>query len=91
MFCIVLRSHKKADTYLYIAKDAPFEELPETLQQLFTPHTHVMTLLLQGERKIARLNASELKQHIEAEGFYLQLPATTEDWLKEHTAQNPVD
>lgn len=90
MLCIVLRSHKKADTYLYKAKDTPFEELPETLQQLFTPHTQVMTLPLKGHRKLARLTVEELKQHIDSEGFYLQLPATTEDLLKAHKAQHPT-
>lgn len=87
MFCTVLKSHRKADTYLYIPKDTSLDELPENLVQLFTPHTEVTTLHIKPERRLARLSGAQLIQHLEDEGFYLQLPPTQADLLAQHKAQ----
>ncbi|MBA3988208.1 YcgL domain-containing protein [Aliidiomarina maris] len=87
MFCTVLKSHRKADTYLYIPKDAILDDLPANLVELFTPHTVVTTLHLKPERKLARLRAPELIKHLETDGFYLQLPPTQADLLALHKSQ----
>ena len=87
MFCTVLKSHRKADTYLYIPKDTALDELPDNLVQLFTPHTVVTTLHITPTRKLARLAGAELLQHIDKDGFFLQLPPTQADLLAMHRAQ----
>lgn len=87
MLCTVLRSQKKADTYLYTPKDTPFDQLPQTLQQLFTPHTLVTILNVTAERRLARMNGAELLQHLADDGYYLQLPPQPENWLDEHTSK----
>lgn len=87
MFCTVLKSHRKADTYLYIRKDTQLDELPENLLQLFSPHTVVTTLHVTPARKLARMQGAELLQHIEKDGFFLQLPPTQADLLALHRAQ----
>lgn len=87
MFCTVLKSHRKADTYLYIPKDTPLDELPENLVQLFTPHSHVTTLHVTPQRRLARMQGAQLLQHIETDGFFLQLPPTQADLLALHRAQ----
>lgn len=84
MLCTVLRSVRKADTYLYLPRDASFEDLPETLQHLFTPHTTITTLHVTPERRLARLSGAELITHLNDDGYYLQLPPQAENWLKEH-------
>ena len=87
MFCTVLKSHRKADTYLYIPKDTQLDELPEELLQLVTPHTVVTTLYVTPERKLARMQGAELLQRIDHDGFFLQLPPTQADLLALHVAQ----
>ncbi|HLV47520.1 MAG TPA: YcgL domain-containing protein [Aliidiomarina sp.] len=74
MLCVVLKSSKKADTYLYLPKDADFEALPETLQNLFTPQQTAMTLFIKPEKKMARFTGAELLQYFAEPGYYVQLP-----------------
>ncbi len=72
--CVVLRSPKKADTYLYLPKDADFEALPDVLQALFTPQQVAMNLLVKPEKKYARLTGAELLEHFNDPGYFMQLP-----------------
>ncbi len=74
MLCVILKSSKKADTYLYLPKDADFDTLPETLQKLFTPQQTVMTLFVKPDKKLARFTGAELLQYFEDPGYYVQLP-----------------
>ena|SRR5690554_1931726 len=74
MLCTVLKSTKKPDTYLYLPKDADFDSLPDTLQQLFTPQQTAMTLHVSPEKKLARFTGEELLAHLDDPGYYLQLP-----------------
>ncbi|MGX5913610.1 YcgL domain-containing protein [Aliidiomarina sp. Khilg15.8] len=84
MLCTVIKSHKKADTYLYLPQDAPFDELPEPLQQLFTPHTEVTVLNITPTRKLARFRGDELLTHLNTDGYYLQIPQTPTNWLEDY-------
>ncbi|MCO4320179.1 YcgL domain-containing protein [Aliidiomarina quisquiliarum] len=79
--CVVLRSPKKADTYLYLPKDADFDALPEALQTLFTPQHIAMNLLVKPERKYARLTGAELLAHFNEPGYFLQLPPAHDSLL----------
>lgn len=74
MLCTVLKSTKKPDTYLYLPKDAVFDDLPESLQLLFTPQQTAMTLHVTTEKKLARFTGAELLEHLTDPGYYLQLP-----------------
>lgn len=76
MLCKVLRSAKKADTYLYLPQDKALSELPEALQQLFTPEQQALSFWLTKDKKLARLTAEALLSHFETTGYYLQLPLT---------------
>lgn len=89
MFCSVLKSHRKADTYLYKPRETALDELPEDLVQLFTPHTEVTVLHLTSERKLARLSGAELMKRLNEDGFYLQVPPTEQDLLAMHRSQQP--
>lgn len=90
--CVVLRSPKKADTYLYLPKDADFKTLPDVLQALFTPQQVAMNLLVKPERTYARLTGAELLEHFNDPGYYLQLPPAHDSSLPiaspEYTARN---
>ncbi len=78
----VFRSPRKAETYLYVDKAAGYKELPDALLKQFGEPESVMTLVLTPERKLARADAAEVLQQIEAQGFYLQMPPTHDELLQ---------
>ena len=78
----VFRSPRKAEMYLYVDKAAGYKELPDALLKQFGEPESVMTLVLTPERKLARADAAEVLQQIEAQGFYLQMPPTHDELLR---------
>ncbi|RUO79573.1 YcgL domain-containing protein [Pseudidiomarina taiwanensis] len=82
MLVAVYRSSRKQDTYLYLPHPADFSVVPEPLRQSFGQPIEVMVIKVTAERKLARLSATELLQHLQQPGFYLQLPPAQESLLK---------
>jgi hypothetical protein len=72
--CTVYRSGKKAETYLYLSRNREFVDLPPELREAFGEPFFVMHLDLDTERRLARVDAALVLQHLEAHGFFLQLP-----------------
>jgi uncharacterized protein YcgL (UPF0745 family) len=72
--CTVYRSDRKTETYLYLAQGRTFEDLPQQLREAFGEPAFVMRLELDADRRLARVDARRVLQHLEADGFYLQLP-----------------
>ena len=72
--CKVYRSDRKTETYLYLAADKAFDELPETLRRTFGEPAFVMDLLLSPDRKLARVDVAQVLDDLEEQGFSLQLP-----------------
>ncbi|WP_115718085.1 YcgL domain-containing protein [Gallaecimonas mangrovi] len=82
MLCAVYKSAKKVDTYLYVPGKGDFSQVPAELLEMFGAPVFVTQLLLNSERKLARMTADQMKAHLEEKGFYLQLPPPQEDLLK---------
>lgn len=74
MNCIVYKSDKKPDTYLYLADHCDFQDLSGELQQLFGTPVKVMRLKLSATSRLARVDASAVMQELEKHGYFLQLP-----------------
>jgi uncharacterized protein YcgL (UPF0745 family) len=72
--CKVYRSEKKAETYLYLADDTEFEDLPDELRKRFGEPVFVLGLELTTDRKLARVEAEVVLASLSEHGFYLQLP-----------------
>jgi uncharacterized protein YcgL (UPF0745 family) len=72
--CKVYRSDKKAETYLYLAADSEFIDLPADLQQRFGEPAFVMNLDLSAELKLARVDVEKVLQSLQENGYFLQLP-----------------
>ncbi len=70
----IYRSTRKEGLYLYVLKGTDTATLPEPVKQHFGAPELAMTLPLDRERKLARANAGEVLDAIDAQGFYLQLP-----------------
>ena len=72
--CKVFRSDKKSETYLYLAEDSEFNDLPSDLQQRFGEPAFVMSLELSAERELARVDVKKVLQSLQEHGYFLQLP-----------------
>jgi uncharacterized protein YcgL (UPF0745 family) len=78
MLCFVYKSLKKSDTYLYVKNKDDFTNLPEALRNMLGKLEFVMEVDLTQREKLARVDSEQLRQQLEQQGFYLQLPPTTE-------------
>lgn len=73
-WCVVFKSSKKNDTYLYMLKNSAFNKLPITLQTLFSPQQQVMSFIIEPEKKYARFQGAELLEWLQESGYHVQLP-----------------
>ena len=74
MNCQIFRSQKKDETYLFLAADQQFEELPEDLRTTFGEPVFVMALKLSSKSKLARVETKSVLESLRERGFFLQLP-----------------
>ena len=86
MQAYVYKSLKKADTYVYLAARDDFTRLPEPLRTQLGTLEFVLDVALTPERKLARENASVVRDNLALRGFHLQFPPAStldpmsEDW-----------
>lgn len=73
MWCYIYRSSKKDNSYLYMAKENDFSQVPESLMAVFGQPTFVMKVLLDGKRKFVVGTAQEIEQRIKNDGFFVQM------------------
>lgn len=79
MYCVIYRSRKREQTYLYVEKKDDFSRVPETLMKSFAEPHLVMLLPLDGSKKLASADIEKVKQALKEQGFYLQLPPPPEN------------
>jgi len=74
MHCQIFRSQKRDETYLFLAADQPFEELPEDLRATFGEPVFVMSLKLSSKSKLARVETQSVLESLRERGYFIQLP-----------------
>lgn len=74
MRCLVYRSTRRADTYLYLPREDALDELPEALRERLGRLELALEFDLTPERRLARCDARAVLAQIEDCGYYLQLP-----------------
>ncbi|QRG77473.1 YcgL domain-containing protein [Citrobacter sp. R56] len=84
MFCVIYRSTKRDQTYLYVEKKDDFSRVPEELLKGFGQPQLAMILPLDGRKKLANADLDKVKQALAEQGYYLQLPPPPENLLKQH-------
>ena len=87
MYCVVYKSDRKPDTYLYLVHQVDFQDLPGELQQTFGDPVKVMNLNLSEKSKLARVDAAVVIRELESKGYFLQLPpkiSTEEEISKQY-------
>ncbi|WP_455428291.1 YcgL domain-containing protein [Dryocola sp. LX212] len=89
MFCVIYRSSKREQTYLYVEKKDDFSRVPEELMKGFGQAILAMILPLDGSKKLANADIDKVKQALTEEGYYLQLPPPPESLLKMHLEKAP--
>ena len=75
----VVKSSRKADTYLYLPQGTDWETLPDSLRSVFGDPQPVLTMKLTSERQLARYSGAEVLAALEDKGFFLQLPPAEPD------------
>lgn len=84
MICVIYRSTKRDQTYLYVEKKDDFSRVPAELMTSFGEPKLAMLLPLDGSKKLVNADLEKVKQALEEQGYYLQLPPPPESLLKMH-------
>lgn len=84
MFCVIYRSPKRDQTYLYVEKKDDFSRVPAELMQGFGKPQMAMMLPLDGSKSLANADLAKVKAALEDQGYYLQMPPPLESLLKIH-------
>lgn len=72
--CTVYGCAKQDEMYIYIRDGFDIAELPEGLDKLAGELREVMALSLTPERKLARVEVSEVIAALNEQGFFIQMP-----------------
>lgn len=73
MFCVIYRSTKREQTYLYVEKKT-ISHVPDELMRGFGTPQMAMLLPLDGRKKLVNADLEKVKQALSEQGYYLQLP-----------------
>ena len=74
MNCSVYRSSAKDYTYIYMADEHKFEDLPISLLDVFGEPEFVMRLELNTQRKLAYEDVNTVMKNLAEKGYHLQMP-----------------
>jgi len=72
--CLIYRSAKKEETYVYLPIGKTLSDLPDELQNRFGEAVFVMKLEIGEDTKLARVHPAQVLSAIEEHGYFLQLP-----------------
>lgn len=81
MQAFVYKSLRKPDTYLYLREREAFGLVPEPVLLPLGQLDFVLELALTPGRKLARVDASVVRENLALRGFHLQFPETQLDPL----------
>lgn len=74
MHAYVYKSLRKADTYVYVAERDAFDALPEPVRAQLGGLEFVLEVELTPERRLARADAAQVRDALDARGFFIQVP-----------------
>ncbi|MDC9580787.1 YcgL domain-containing protein [Xenorhabdus sp. PR6a] len=88
MICVIYRSLKRDQTYLYIERRDDFSRVPEDLLKTFGKPQYSMMISLSERKKLANADIEKVKSALCEQGFYLQVPPPVESLLSKHLASD---
>lgn len=80
-FIRVYKTAKREQLYLYVDRQADLSQVPEALLEQFGKPIVAMEILVDDNKRLAKLSGGTLLAEIAEKGFYLQLPPKKEDYL----------
>lgn len=84
MLCAVYKSVRKDSTYLYVERRDDFSKVPEALLQTFGTPVLVTLINLARLEHLALADLNKVKQQLQSQGYYLQIPPPVDNLLAEH-------
>lgn len=93
MHCFVYASQRKPDTYLWLGNRDHFQCIPESLALMLGELRFVLEVELTGERKLPHEDPRQVLDHLESQGWHLQLPPNETLATANHPAYKamPID
>ena len=76
MQCVVYKSNRKMDTYLFVEKEGEFDRVPESLLKMLGNLEFVMSVDLDKRDKLAQADPQQVKESLVERGYFLQIPPT---------------
>ncbi len=74
MQCVVYKSLKQFDYFLFVKKEDELARVPDGLRQMLGVLEKIMDLELDENRNLAQADVGVVMQQIEERGYYLQMP-----------------
>jgi uncharacterized protein YcgL (UPF0745 family) len=74
MLCIVYKSSRRPDTFVYVADPGDLAKLPPALAQALGALAEVLRFELTPQRKLAREDARLVCANIDQIGYHIQFP-----------------
>jgi len=87
MLCVIYKSSKKEQTYLFIKQRDDFSAVPPPLMSTFGTPKLVTLINLATKEKLAMADIERVKEKLSEQGYYLQLPPPKENLLDGHREQ----
>lgn len=81
ILCDVYKSLKKDEAYLYVKRQDGLTRVPEVLLETFGKPELAMTMMLDEQKKLARVTAQSVLQALDEQGFYLQMPPVRDTYM----------
>lgn len=75
MFCVIYRSSKRDQTYLYVEKKDDFSRVPEALMKGFGQPQLAMMLPLDGRKKLVNAELEKSKTGVKRAGLLFTIAA----------------
>ena len=70
----VYKSNKQEQTYLYVAGESRFDDVPEGLITLLGELEFVLAVELHEDRRLAQVDARDVMERLQENGYFLQMP-----------------
>lgn len=84
MLCAVYKSVRKDSTYLYVERRDDFSKVPDALLKTFGTAQLVTLINLAAREHLALADIDKVKQQLQSQGYYLQIPPPVDNLLAEH-------
>jgi len=75
----IYKGTRRAETYLYVPAEDCFDRVPAELLDAMGPLQLVMTLEIDDQRKLARVDAKDVIKSVLRVGYFLQMPPVEPD------------